>query len=125
MTDALITAEEIRSEVARWLDQNWSPDRSLLEWRNILIDGGWAAPHWPEEYFGRGFTTEQAAVVTDVFHQKAAVPAAQIGPGRQERPAGLSASYPGQRIGWYRLSCKPARRLDRRVGKCCVAPSSF
>jgi len=77
-----MTHDEIRREVGRWLDENWSADLSLLEWRNILVDGGWAAPHWPEEYFGRGFTTEQAAVVKDVFEERGAVEAAQIGPRR-------------------------------------------
>jgi alkylation response protein AidB-like acyl-CoA dehydrogenase len=76
------THDEIRREVAAWLDRNWSPDRSLIEWRNLLIDGGWAAPHWPEQWYGRGFTNEQAAVVAEVFDEKGAVPAAQIGPRR-------------------------------------------
>ena len=39
-----LTDEEIRNEVTQWLDENWSSDRSLIEWRNILVDGGWAAP---------------------------------------------------------------------------------
>jgi alkylation response protein AidB-like acyl-CoA dehydrogenase len=77
-----MTDDEIRQEVGRWLDENWSPDRSLRDWRNILVDGGWAAPHWPEDYFGRGFTTEQTAVVTAVFDERGAVGAAQIGPRR-------------------------------------------
>ena len=82
MTRSLLTPDEISDEVARWLDENWSSDRSLLEWRNILVEGGWAAPHWPEESFGRGFSTEQAAVVTAVFNEKGAVGAAQVGPRR-------------------------------------------
>ncbi len=77
-----MTDDEIRREVGRWLDENWSPDLALIEWRNILVDGGWAAPHWPEDHFGRGFTTEQAAVVTAVFEERGAVGAAQIGPRR-------------------------------------------
>ena len=77
-----MTAEEIRSAVGSWLDENWSPDRSLREWREILLEGGWAAPHYPEEYFGRGFTNEQAKVVADVFAEKGAVPAAHSGPRR-------------------------------------------
>ena len=77
-----LTHDDIRREVAAWLDANWSPDRPLLEWRNILIDGGWAAPHWPVAWYGRGFTNEQAAVVAEVFEEKGAVPAAQVGPRR-------------------------------------------
>lgn len=74
-----MTHDEIRNEVSAWLDENWSPDRSLIEWRNILVDGGWAAPHWPVEYYGRGFTNEQAAVVSEAFYEKGAVGAATSG----------------------------------------------
>ena len=75
-----MTPEQIRREVSAWLDANWRSDRPLIEWRNILLEGGWAAPHWPEEWFGRGFTLDQAAVVAEVFREKDAVPAAQVGP---------------------------------------------
>jgi len=77
-----VTPDEIRQEVSAWLDAHWSLDRSLKEWRDVLLEAGWAAPHWPEEWFGRGFTIEQAAVVTEVFNEKGAVPAAWIGPRR-------------------------------------------
>ncbi len=75
-----MTPEQIQREVSAWLDANWRTDRPLLEWRNILLEGGWAAPHWPEEWFGRGFTLDQAAVVAEVFREKDIVPAAQVGP---------------------------------------------
>lgn len=74
--------DDIRKEVSEWLDANWSPDRSLIEWRNILLEGGWAAPDWPEDCFGRGFDAQQAAVVSEVFAEKGAVSAAQVGPRR-------------------------------------------
>ena len=77
-----MTHDDVRSAVATFLDRNWSPERSLLEWRNILIEGGWAAPHWPKEYFGRDFSPEQAAIVAEVFREKNAIPAAQVGPRR-------------------------------------------
>ncbi len=75
-----MTPEEIRRSVSVWLDANWRADRPLREWREILLEGGWAAPHWPEDWFGRGFTLDQAAVVAEVFREKAAVPSAQVGP---------------------------------------------
>jgi alkylation response protein AidB-like acyl-CoA dehydrogenase len=74
--------DEIRKEVSDWLDANWTADRSLIEWRNILLEGGWAAPDWPEDCFGRGYDAEQAAVVSEVFAEKGAVGAAQVGPRR-------------------------------------------
>ena len=77
-----MTNDEIRKEVTKWLDKNWSVDLSLVEWRNKLVDEGWAAPQWPDEYLGRGYTQEQAAVVATVFHEKGAVGAASAGTRR-------------------------------------------
>ena len=75
-----MTPERIRLEVSAWLDANWRTDRPLIEWRNILVEAGWAAPHWPEEWYGRGFTLDQTVVVAEVFREKDVVPAAQVGP---------------------------------------------
>ena len=77
-----ISPAQIRDEVGAWLDEHWSPERDLREWREILVEGGWAAPTWPEAYFGRNYSASQAAVVADVFAQKGAVGVAQAGPGR-------------------------------------------
>jgi alkylation response protein AidB-like acyl-CoA dehydrogenase len=71
---------EIRKEVEAWLAQHWSPERTLLAWRNILVDGGWAATHWPNDWYGKGFNQEQTAIVTEAFAAKGAVGAAQSGP---------------------------------------------
>lgn len=73
--------EDIRNEISAWLDANWSPDRPLSEWREILITDGWAAPGWPKEYFGRDYSAAQVAVVDEVFREKKAVGAAAGGPG--------------------------------------------
>jgi alkylation response protein AidB-like acyl-CoA dehydrogenase len=81
-SDNQIADKDIRQELGTWLDENWSPDRPLLEWRNILVDGGWAATGWPKEYFGRDYNREQATLVFDVFREKGAVGAASIGPRR-------------------------------------------
>ena len=77
--DKLMT---ISVELNAWLDQNWSPDRSLVEWRDLLVDGGWAAPGWPSAYFGRDFSPEQSAVVDAEFARRGVVGAAQSGPRR-------------------------------------------
>jgi alkylation response protein AidB-like acyl-CoA dehydrogenase len=74
--------DDIRAEVSQWLDANWDADRALLDWRNMLLEGGWAAPDWPEDSFGRGFNAEQTMVVAEVFAEKGAVGAAQVGPRR-------------------------------------------
>lgn len=77
-----MTIEQIREELTAWLDEHWDPDLSLLDWRNILVDGGWAAPAWPIDCFGRGYSQEEAAVVAEVFHQRGVVGAPQAGPRR-------------------------------------------
>ena len=77
-----MTNVQIRTAVTAFLDAHWSPDRPLLEWRKILVDERWAAPHWPEETFGRGWGAEQSALVKEVFQDRSAVPAAQAGPRR-------------------------------------------
>ena len=77
-----MSANQIADAVNAWLDENWNPDRSLQEWRNILVEGGWSTPHWPSEYFGRDFTLEQSAIVGRIFNERGIVPVAQTGPRR-------------------------------------------
>lgn len=68
--------------VNAWLDEHWNPALSLREWREILVEGGWATPHWPSQFFGRDFTQAQSAVVTRIFRERQIVPVAQTGPRR-------------------------------------------
>ena len=44
----------VRAGVHSWLERHWDADLSLLEWRRLLVDSGWAAPSWPVEWYGRG-----------------------------------------------------------------------
>ncbi len=97
-----MTPEQIREEVGAWIDENWDPQRSLQEWREILVDSGWAAPHWPKEYFGRDFTLEQADVVTQTFLERGAVPAAMIGPRRLASETILSCGNDDQKQRYLR-----------------------
>ena len=73
---------DIKQEVMSWLEQNWSTELSLLEWRNRLLDGGWAAPNWPVESLGRGYSVDETQVVNDVFRRLGIVFASQGGPRR-------------------------------------------
>ena len=54
---------EIRRAVSEFIDVEFDPELSLIEWRTRLLDGGWAAPSWPTDWFGRGFSQKQASVV--------------------------------------------------------------
>ena len=77
-----ISIETIQTEVRQWLQEHWRADRALTEWREILVEGGWAAPSWPVEYYGRNYSSSQAAAVAQVFAEIGAVGVAQGGPGK-------------------------------------------
>ena len=77
-----LSIDEIKNEVNAWVDANWRIDRKLVEWREILVEAGWAAPGWPVEYFGRGYSLAQAEAVAAVFSERGVVGAAQGGPGK-------------------------------------------
>jgi alkylation response protein AidB-like acyl-CoA dehydrogenase len=74
-----MTEAEVRAEVRTFLQENWHPDWSLLEWRNILVDSGWGAPHYPKEWHGRGLSPAMSLVVDEVFREFEAVGAAKAG----------------------------------------------
>ncbi len=94
--------QSIREEVGTWLDSNWDPNRPLVEWREILLAGGWAAPGWPEEYFGRGFNPAQVAAVEQVFREKKALGAAAGGPGTLARGIVLAEGTEDQKTRYLR-----------------------
>ena len=66
-------AEQVRREVRAWLEANWNPDLSLVEWRNRLADSGWGCPTWPEAWFGRGLPVALGDVVAEEFERIGAV----------------------------------------------------
>jgi alkylation response protein AidB-like acyl-CoA dehydrogenase len=70
---ATTTTADVRAEARGWLDANWDPGRSLLEWRTVLVDAGWAAPSWPVELYGRGLPPEADAVVAEEMQRVGAV----------------------------------------------------
>ncbi len=77
-----LSYDEIYKDVDAWLQEHWDVSRGLAAWREILVEGGWAAPTWPEEYYGRNFSIEQAGAVNQAFDDHGAVGVAQGGPGR-------------------------------------------
>jgi alkylation response protein AidB-like acyl-CoA dehydrogenase len=68
---------EFRLEFRTWIDENLPSDWTDISrgtdetravgirqaWGARLYEGGWAAPHWPVEYGGRGLTIELQIVV--------------------------------------------------------------
>src|SRR5271167_4513151 len=62
-----------RDEIRSWLAENPPQPRPSeggeeeqytwrRDWQRRLYDGGWAAPHWPTEYGGRGATPTESAI---------------------------------------------------------------
>ena len=79
-----------RDELRRWLTDNPPPPRPAggedeiyawrREWQRSLYDGGWAAPHWPVEYGGRGATLTQSAIFfEELGRARAPLPANVLG----------------------------------------------
>jgi alkylation response protein AidB-like acyl-CoA dehydrogenase len=57
----------IRDAVRSWVTEAWDPALTVREWWARLVDSGWAYPHWPTEWFGKGFSTVEAAVVYETL----------------------------------------------------------
>ncbi len=58
-----VSETTVVTDVATWLEENWSPDLSLGEWWNRLGRSGWGFPAWPQAWFGRGLTGSAARAV--------------------------------------------------------------
>jgi alkylation response protein AidB-like acyl-CoA dehydrogenase len=65
--------DDVAAEVREWLEANWDPDLSLLEWRGRLADSGWGCPTWPKEWYGRGLPPAVAEAVHAEFDRVGAV----------------------------------------------------
>jgi len=76
MTDAT----QVREELRRWIEAEWDPELSLVEWRARLADAGWACPTWPREWCGRSLPAAFAEIVADEL-ASAGVPGAPDGVG--------------------------------------------
>jgi alkylation response protein AidB-like acyl-CoA dehydrogenase len=73
MTDTVVTrATDVVDEARRWLAQHWTEAHRSGHhrpgvWRELVVDGRWAALRWPTNAFGRGLTDENAKAVEAVF----------------------------------------------------------
>jgi alkylation response protein AidB-like acyl-CoA dehydrogenase len=67
------TETAFRDELRGWLAENPPAPKPTeggelarlawrRDWQRRLYDGGWAAPHWPTEYGGRGCTPTESAI---------------------------------------------------------------
>jgi hypothetical protein len=74
-------AEEFRTEIRAWLEENlpdgWFDDDFSMspeerrkfqeEWTQKLFDGGWICASWPTEYGGKGLSIMQNVVLNEEF----------------------------------------------------------
>lgn len=69
-------AQKLRKEAADWLGEHWKGDRSSA-FLGAVIDARWAAPSWPEAWYGMGVTPEVSQVVAEEFARVGAPGAGQ------------------------------------------------
>ncbi|MGZ8734479.1 MAG: acyl-CoA dehydrogenase family protein, partial [Acidimicrobiia bacterium] len=59
----VITDEMVAEQVRGWLAANWDPELTVAQWWERLAGSGYAAPTWPEEDFGKGYSRALANIV--------------------------------------------------------------
>jgi alkylation response protein AidB-like acyl-CoA dehydrogenase len=59
--------ESVRREVRAWIEQHFDPGLSLRAWLERLADSGWAKPTWPVEWYGKGLSSDLAAIAFEEF----------------------------------------------------------
>jgi alkylation response protein AidB-like acyl-CoA dehydrogenase len=115
-----MTEVEIRQLVREFVQQHWNPEMALREWREKLVESGWAMPSWPERWFGRGLPAWADAVVRDELNSAGAissVPSGLAGPTILEqgpdsvRERFLRPLLTGEEV-WCQLFSEPSAGSD-------------
>ena len=86
VTMAVPDAAGVLAELRRWIEASWDPELSLVRWRELLADAGWACPAWPRGWCGRSLPAGLAALVRRSWPVRAC-PA---------RPKGSAWAWPGR-----------------------------
>jgi alkylation response protein AidB-like acyl-CoA dehydrogenase len=61
--------EKIR-EAGRKTTSVFAPFEATMAWQKVLHEKGWAAPHWPVEYGGTGWSVEQRYVFSEEYWKR-------------------------------------------------------
>ena len=69
---------EIR-EAGRLTTSVFAPVKEAMDWQRILHEQGWAAPHWPREYGGTGWSVGQRTVFAEELVRAGAPPLIPMG----------------------------------------------
>ena len=62
-----MTDDDVRIEVRKWLQRNWTADADRALWGRAVFDAGWSVPSWESEWFGRGLSDTQSRIVNYEF----------------------------------------------------------
>jgi alkylation response protein AidB-like acyl-CoA dehydrogenase len=126
---AVITAETVRDEVRAWIAESWDPDLTVGEWWERLMRSGYAAPTWPEEDFGKGYSRALANVVNEELARAGAIgPPAGLGyllagptivahGSREQKDLWLTRILNGQDA-WCQLFSEPGAGSDLAAVQC-------
>jgi alkylation response protein AidB-like acyl-CoA dehydrogenase len=117
------TAEEVRTEVKAWLAENWNPDLTVAEWWDILARSGYAAPAFPEDSWGKGYTRDLVMIVNEeITNARAIGPPAGLGylltaptiaaHGTDEQKAGDLLRILNGQDAWCQLFSEPGAGSD-------------
>jgi hypothetical protein len=68
-----MTQQQVRADVRAWIDANWNPESSLVDWREQLVASGWAVPSWGPRRYGRGLPAWADQMVADELRAAGAV----------------------------------------------------
>ena len=77
-----------REAADRWFEECWDPDLTLGDWWERLAESGWGFPTWPERWFGKGLSSQEAK---DVQAARASV-------GAVGAPSGIGVMMAGPAI---------------------------
>ncbi len=93
--------DRVRDEARAWFESNWDPDLPLGMWWKRLAKSGWGFPTWSSDWYGRGLSSQQAAVVAEERQRAGA-----FGP-----PSGIGVMMAGptHRHSWAPFSVAVAR----------------
>lgn len=56
-------------EAGRKTTSVFAPFDQCMEWHRILYEKGWAAPHWPKEHGGTGWSVEQRFIFAEEYRK--------------------------------------------------------
>ena len=57
----------VTAQARAWLGENRDPSLAADAWLAKVVDAGWSAPSWPQQWYGRGVSPEAARLVDEEF----------------------------------------------------------